>query len=139
MCVCTNINLFKEDHFDTLPFPKQMLPLLFYLLGDCVLSALSFFSLPSRSKILDPFLLGVSAFLFHALPLSFPFLSPQTERDRVARDPTEQTGVPAWNARLHTDAATPTCGSGSPLRGLPVVSFGFPSARASATPRAHRR
>lgn len=55
--------------------------------------------------------------------------------------PTEQTGVPAWNARPHTDAATPTCGGGSvsPLRGLPVASPGLPPARASATPRAHRQ
>lgn len=115
-----------------------------YLLGsDYVLSTLSLFLfLPPRSKILDLFLrirLSLSFFISLPLPLSFLFFPPRTESDRVAREPmqpppTEQTGVPAWNARPHTDAATPTRVGGS-VSSLP---FGDSPLRALASLRRAR-
>lgn len=130
----------RRRSFRVLPFPKQALRLLLFtwqrLYVKCSLCFFPF--IPSRSKILNPSLrFSLSPPLYRSR-----FFPPRTERDRVAREPpTEQTGVPAWNARPHTDAATLTRGGGSvsPLRGLPVASPGLPPARASATPRAHRR
>lgn len=152
MCGCTNVNLCEEDHF-RIALSKTNASYIYYLLGDdyalSIKCSLCFSLYPS--EIEDIRFLSVYPFLSVSLSFSrflsfyLPFFPPRTERDCVAHEPmrrrrSKQVFPRGMRDRILTPrrrhAAT---GQFSPLRGLPVMIPGLPSARASATPRAHRQ